>query len=115
MRETKISLVRGDTWVRTWLLKNPQSKTPIDLTGATARLHLRDPNGTLAITASTADGNIVIDELQGRIDLTVSATQTQTLLDFDEGYSFDCELTHGGRVRTIEVGNLHVFLDSTHD
>ncbi len=36
-----VKLIRGDTWRRSWIIKDEVGQ-PIDLTGASARLQVRD-------------------------------------------------------------------------
>lgn len=49
-----VKLYAGDTWTRAWELRDAAG-SPIDLTGASARLQVRDAAGAVVITASTAD------------------------------------------------------------
>jgi hypothetical protein len=68
-------LYRGDTWTRAWELKDAAGD-PIDLTGASARLQVRDASGAVVISASTADGRLTIQPAAGRIDLLVPYSAT---------------------------------------
>jgi hypothetical protein len=111
---TEVRLYAGDTWRRSWRLKQP-SGLPVDLTGANARLHLRDSAGLLLIEASTgADGRIVITPAEGLIAMTVAAADTST---FAVGrYRWALEITDAaGIVTTLESGILVVMEDVTHD
>ncbi|WP_312677116.1 hypothetical protein, partial [Escherichia coli] len=55
-----VKLIRGDTWIRTWVLKDSNG-TPVDLSGASARLMVLDSNtGTIKIVASTDNGLLTI-------------------------------------------------------
>lgn len=53
-------LIRGDTWRLTWAWTD-SSGTPIDLTGATVALTIRErPDADILASASTEDGSIVV-------------------------------------------------------
>lgn len=111
----KVSLVKGDTWLRAWILRS-SPKVLSDLTGVTARLHVRDPNGVSMAVASTVNGKLTITPLEGRVDLVMPPADTSLFQYCDDGYSFSLELTSsGGEVRTVEVGTLHIVEDSTYD
>lgn len=106
-------LYRGDTWMRGWALKNP-AKQPIDLSGATARLHLRSQAKALIYAATTTNGCIIVDAVAGKLALTVAASVTAT---WQPGtYKFDLEITYpDGTVTTYESSALSVIEDQTHD
>lgn len=107
-----VKLFRGDTWTRAWRLEDAACK-PIDLTGASARLQLRAGDGTVAMSASTADGRITITPLAGRIDLAVPYAATDLPV---ASYTFALEVTHANGVRrTYEQDVLIVLEDVTHD
>lgn len=85
-----------------------------DLTGATARLHLRTADDTLIGEATQANGRIGITPAAGRIDMIFEAAFMRALaLDT---YLYDLEVTlPDGRVLTVEQGRLAVMRDITHD
>jgi len=103
---------RGDTFLRSWVLKDSNGN-PIDLTDATARLHLRDAEGVLVVEATTENGSIVIDEEFGRINLRLDAADM--VLEIAT-FKFDIELTHAnGVVKTLEKNNIQIMEDITYD
>ena len=107
-----VKVFRGDTWRRAWVLKD-DGGTPVDLSGATARLHVRDASGAKVAEASTADGRLVVTAAQGRVDMTVPAAAMQLA---PGAYRFDLELTYpGGVVQTIEQSTLVVLEDMSRD
>lgn len=107
-----VKVYRGDTWLRAWVIQD-ESGAPVDLTGASVRLHVRDAAGVKVAEASTADGRLVITPLQGRIDMTIPAA---AMAIAPGSYRFDLELTSaGGEVRTVEQATLVVLEDVTHD
>jgi hypothetical protein len=110
MPTTKTILIRGDSWVRTWILKDPNNN-PLNLTGATVRLQVRDANDAIKISASTSDGKITLTPAQGKIDMTISYTETNLP---PGSYKFDLEVTHANGIRrTYEQGILIVIPDVT--
>lgn len=106
-----IKLYRGDTWRHTWLLSD-EREAPIDLTGATARLQVRDGYDTAVITATVANDRLVIDPAAGRIDLDVHYAITEALTP--GSYRWDLEITTADDRRlTIDGGALVVLPDMT--
>ncbi len=107
-----VKVFRGDTWKRAWIIKD-DGGNPVDLSGVTARLHVRDAAGNKVAEASTTDGRMTITAAQGRIDMTIPAAA----MAISPGvYRFDTEITTaGGEVRTIEQATLVVLEDVTHD
>jgi hypothetical protein len=109
-----VKLYRGDTWQRVWVLKAKVTQQAIDLSGATARMHVRDNAKTLIYAASTVNGAIVLDGAAGRVSLTVAASVTAAWAVGT--YKFDLELTYpDGAVKTYEANALAVLEDQSHD
>jgi DNA-binding IclR family transcriptional regulator len=107
-----VKLYRGDTWTRAWLLTD-EAGAAIDLTGATARLQVRDQAGNVVVSASTTDGRITITPAAGRIDMTVPYSATGLA---PGSYRFDLEVTHASSLRrTYEQDTLVVLEDMSHD
>lgn len=103
-------LVAGDTWKAVWFAPQPNGQ-PVDLTGATARLHLRDAAGAKIVEASTADGRIVIDGPAGKLFLTVPAIEMALV---PGNYRFALEVTYAdGTVRTEPPDTLTIRDDPT--
>lgn len=101
--------VAGDTWVRAWVLRTAAG-VPLDLTGATARLQVRDESGALVLAANPDNGWLILTPAAGRIDLVAP-------LAVPAGrYRFGLEVTFAdGRVRTVEQSPLVVVEDIVHD
>ena len=111
-KASQVRIYRGDTWHRSWLLKQPGGD-PVNLSGAVARLHARNADGVLAIQASTADGRITITPVEGRIDMSVPYAATAVA---PGSYRYDLELTHAdGTRQTIEQSTLLVLEDMSRD
>ena len=107
---------RGDTWLRSWVIKDA-SGAPVDLTGASARLHVRPQEGTdnadeLILAATVGDG-LTITADTGRVDLRVEAVDMAEL-DLAT-FRFDLEMTFAdGIVRTIEQNRIMIIEDITY-
>lgn len=78
----------GDAWNHTFLYADldsydvngdPVAGDPIDLTGMSARLDVRDEDGDLITTASTDNGLLTITAVAGQIDLAMPASDTALL------------------------------------
>ena len=104
----KVIHIRGDTFTRSWLIKD-ESLSAIDLTGCAVRFQARDLDGVLVISSSVEDGGITLDAIAGRIYLKVSKTAMQ----IDAGsYNFDLEATYPDDTRiTYEQGILIILQD----
>ncbi|MBN2691740.1 MAG: hypothetical protein JXR43_07780 [Burkholderiaceae bacterium] len=108
-----VKLFRGDTWTRAWRMEDAAC-APIDLTGASARLQLRDSAGALALDATTDNGRLRLTALEGRIDLLVPYADTALLAAAT--YRFDLEVTHASGIRrTYEQDSLVILEDVSHD
>ena len=107
-----VNLVPGDTWTRAWSLTNAAG-VPIDLTGASARLHVRNAAGVKVTEASVIDGRISIDSLAGRINMSIPPAGT-ALTPGKLSYSLEITFADAS-VRTIETNTLQVVADITYD
>ncbi len=106
-----VQLVAGDTWARAWALTDAND-TPIDLTGASARLHVRDKDGLLVMSADTTDGRLTISA--NTISLIMPATVTAPIVAGAYRYATEVSFSDA-TVRTIEINTLSVQADLTHD
>jgi hypothetical protein len=98
-----ITCEQGATFTLTlqWLDEN---EVAVDLTGYTARMHVRKTvkSSTTLIELTTANNRIVLTPLTGTIDLVLTATETAGLTD---GGVYDLELVSpGGVVQRILEG-----------
>lgn len=87
-------------------LKN--DNTPWNLTGYTGTMTVRPFVGanTTTVVASTANGRMVLDALNGRVTVTIAASVTD---DISQGrYSYDLVLQTGATVTRILEGRFVV-------
>lgn len=103
-----VQLYRGDTWTRAWTPKDPNG-VPIDLTGASARLALRDKAGVQVIEATAENGRLTIVPSPGQINLVVAYVD----MELPAGtYRFALKVTYAnGRRKTYELNTLVVLED----
>jgi hypothetical protein len=82
--------------------------TPWDLTGYTGVMTVRPFVGasTTTVVASTSNGRMVFDALNGRITVTIDATTTGNITA--SRYSYDLVLDSGGTITRILEGKFVV-------
>lgn len=117
-----LRIKRGDTW-RPQFVWQDGSGNPIDLTGATARLQLRQKREQIELSGTSypaeldlksTEGDIVITESEGKLEVEASATQTSSLEP--KNYVTDVEITFpNGDVRSTQTIDVIVERDVTHD
>lgn len=77
--------------------------TPVDLTGASARLQVRDPaTGDLLLEMSTAAGSIILNEAPGKVRYLLTPAQTAALNWTGEA-QYDLEFTFADGTVTNKV------------
>jgi hypothetical protein len=84
------------------------NQTPWNLTGYTGTMTIRPFVGATTITtvASTANGAMVLDALNGRITVTLSAATTAAIVA--GRYAYDLVLNSGGEITRILEGKFIV-------
>ena len=78
--------------------------TPIDLTGATAKMQVRDTKGgsKLAFTLTSPSGGITIDGPDGLLNIKITPTQTNKLFYPKSSYDLVVVDSNGNRIRMLE-------------
>lgn len=78
--------------------------TPIDLTGASGKLQVRDTAGgsKLAFTLTSPLGGIVISPLTGRVTVTMTPTQTSKLFYPKSVYDLILIDSNSNRIKLLE-------------
>ena len=105
---------QGATLNRALFLKTA-IKTAITLTGYIGRMHIREylDSSTIIKTLTTANGQIIIDGVLGRVDIFLPPADTQTLEAKD--YVYDLELeSSSGEVTKVVSGKLTVRSEITY-
>ena len=98
---------QGSVWSVIFVYKDP-SDNPINLTGYTAAMQLRQSYDSTAadLTLTTANGGIVIIGATGTV--TVTATDEQTEALSPGYYVYDLELVSGANVSRLVQGQITV-------
>lgn len=86
----------NEDWTRT--LRWSSGGTPVNLTGYTAEMDVRDAGGTEAVTLTTTNGRITLGGSAGTIALTIPHSVTSTLTPGT--YYFDLLVISAGDIRT---------------
>jgi hypothetical protein len=78
--------------------------TPIDLTGSSAKLQVRDTQGgsKLAFTLTSPAGGITVDGLTGTLDIKMTPTQTNKLFYPKSAYDIMIIDTNGNKIKLLE-------------
>lgn len=78
--------------------------TPIDLTGATAKMQVRDTKGgsKLAFTLTSPNGGIVIDGPNGKLTIKITPTQTNKMFYPKSSYDIMVVDTNGNKIKLVE-------------
>lgn len=78
--------------------------TPIDLTGASAKMQVRDTKGgnKLAFTLTSSGGGIVIDGPEGTLDIKATPTQTNKLFFPKSAYDIMVVDSNGNKIKLLE-------------
>lgn len=83
---------RGSTW-RIAMVRKASDGTPVNLTGLVTRIMFRADSVDGAVIVTLSDGNgLAVDPTAGRIDLTLTATQSALFAAGSRVY-FDIEQT----------------------
>jgi hypothetical protein len=107
MEEVNFKVVQGDTFTIVVSYKNPNG-TAINLTGAAARMDVRDKPGgkVLCASATQNNGGITIDGPSGQI--TVEFTPDQTKKFTIPSAAYQLQIDSGGEKITLTQGYLQV-------
>ena len=91
-----------------------QLLTPVDMTGFTARMSIKDKiGGAVLLSLTTANSGIAIDNASKTISLYISATDTEAITTWTKGV-YDLELvSSGGVVTALLAGKVSVVKEVT--
>ncbi len=103
----KLPILQGESLNKVFSWKAGNPAVAVDLTGCTARMHVRskvDASTTL-LELTTENGRIVLGGVTGSITLKLSATETSAL-NWTNGV-YDLEIVYlDGRVRRLISGSV---------
>lgn len=105
----KIVILQGETFDRTIVWKTGDPANPVDLTGYTARMHVRKKIGsaTVLLTLTTENGKIILGGVLGTIQLLISATDTSSINWLAGVYDLEL-ISAGGVVKRLLYGSVTV-------
>jgi len=94
---------KGSTYEHTIFWKD-KLKQPINLTGVSARMQIRETveSPIIVLELSTANGGLAITPLLGKIDFYISPTTTTALIGGEGVYDLELTFVGGKIVRLIE-------------
>jgi hypothetical protein len=77
---------------------------PIDLTGATAKMQVRDTKGgtKLAFSLTSPSGGIVIDPTNGKLTIKITPTQTNKLFYPKSSYDIMITDSNSNKIKLLE-------------
>ena len=110
----KLKIIQGATFRKALVWLAPDKKTPIDLTGCTARMQVRSEieSPTVLLELTTENGGIVIDGPAGKLTLRISPTATAAIT-WESGV-WDLEVVHpSGDVTRLVQGSISVSREVT--
>ncbi len=108
-----LKIEQGATYQHPFAWKD-NNGTPIDITGWTARMHIRSSvsDDVVLMELTTGNGRITLDGPEGKVTLTISATDT-TAISWKKGV-YDLELEDpGGYVKRLVEGKVSVSMETT--
>lgn len=108
--KVKLQVKQGSTFAMRliWSIgDSADTAVPVDLTGYTARLQMRDDfGGTLLHEMTTENGGLTLNVAQGAIDMLIDALTTDNF-DWDTAV-YDIELVQGDYVNRLFSGTVVV-------
>ena len=103
--ELNIEVEKGSTFSHTltWKSGVPGSETPVNLTGATARLQIKSlkRNSTVMYEANTAGGQISLGDLTGTVMITIPASESAAWRFKEAKYSLEIYFPSGEERRFL--------------
>lgn len=111
-----LRIYQGTTFIKPFQWKTGNPLLPVDLTGCTARMHIRRKlkDEAIAVDLTTENARIVFTEpLEGKFEIRLSAAET-ALFDFKGGvYDFEIVYPGGEPVYRLFEGSVEVVAEVT--
>jgi hypothetical protein len=76
-----LNIIKGSRYLKSFIYQD-SSKVPIDLTGLSARMHIRERDNSpdpAEMELTTVNGRITLGGVTGQIDIILGATDTDTI------------------------------------
>jgi hypothetical protein len=109
-----LTIYQGSTFLKTLTWKTGEPAAPVDLTGCSARMQVRQPldSSVVLLELTTGNGRIALGGAAGTVELSMTAADTAALT-WPYGV-YDLEIVHpGGDVRRLLAGKVKVVLEVT--
>ena len=105
--EADICIFQGATFNQTLFYETGEPSAPVDLTGYTAKMHIRSKpeSKALILELSTDNGRIVLNDTTGSIQLFISDEDTASLSVCNKAV-YDLVLYNGAITTRIMQGNV---------
>jgi hypothetical protein len=105
----KLSIEQGATFTKTVTWKTGKPALPVDLTGCTARMQVREKieAAEVLLSLSTTDGRITLGGVAGTVNLRVEAEDTAEIVWKTGVYDLEIEFADG-TVRRLFSGSIGV-------
>lgn len=104
--DNPLLIEQGATFRQTFTWQTGSPSVPVDLTGYSAHMQVRDAPGTLPVLLdlSTANGGIVLGGTAGTVTLYASATTTAALAWSKGRFDLDLTAPNGDVIRLLQGG-----------
>lgn len=105
-----LTILRGATFEETFTWSEGRKRTPVDLTGCTARAHIRasaDAEEVL-VTLTTENGGLTLGGVAGTITLFIADSETSEIEWTDGVYDLEIVQTPISRVKRLMQGTVSV-------
>lgn len=104
-----IEIEQGATYGLVATYENPDG-TPVNLTGMTARMQVRDASEVVVIELTTENGRIALGGTAGTVTLSIDAATTAAMT---RGGTYDLEIVNGAEVTRLLMGKATLSLEVT--
>lgn len=100
-----VEVIRQTTWALGFQCLDPITGVPINLTGATAQMTIRDAAGNIVLELDENDG-ITLGTTTGFVDFEVTPAQTAALAV--QRHSYNLDVTIGTKTESVARGTIKV-------
>lgn len=102
MFNVSLDIHQNASFNQSFVWKTGVDQTPVNLTGCSAVMEIRDSKDTLILTLSTLNGKIVLGTTDGKVEIKLSKTDTSSLVEGNYSYDLMIDFTNGDRKKLLE-------------
>lgn len=112
--KVKLDIDQGSDFSKPFTWRAGDPLTPVDLTGCTARMHVRRDleSPTILLDLTTENGGILLGGTTGTVEIVINAAQTEGITWTEAVYDLEIVFSTG-RVRRLLKGAVEVDLEVT--